>query len=31
MLRKKIEPEGEPKYIINDPWVGYRFQPGKGC
>lgn len=26
-LRKKIEPEGEPKYIINDPWVGYRFQP----
>ncbi len=29
MLRKKIEPEGEPKYIINDPWVGYRFQPGK--
>jgi two-component system KDP operon response regulator KdpE len=30
MLRKKIEPEGETKYIINDPWVGYRFQPGKG-
>lgn len=30
MLRKKIEPEGEPKYIINDPWVGYRFQPGQG-
>lgn len=29
MLRKKIEPEGEPKYIINDPWVGYRFQPEK--
>ncbi|HZY61291.1 MAG TPA: response regulator transcription factor [Edaphobacter sp.] len=28
MLRKKIEPEGEPKYIINDPWVGYRFEPG---
>ena len=27
MLRKKIEPEAEPKYIINDPWVGYRFQP----
>ena len=30
MLRKKIEPEGEPKYIINDPWVGYRFEPGNG-
>jgi two-component system KDP operon response regulator KdpE len=29
MLRKKIEPEGEPRYIINDPWVGYRFQPEK--
>ena len=29
MLRKKIEPEGPPKYIINDPWVGYRFQPGQ--
>ena len=28
-LRKKIEPEPEPKYIINDPWVGYRFQPTK--
>ena len=26
-LRKKIESEGEPKYLINDPWVGYRFQP----
>lgn len=30
MLRKKIEPEGEPKYILNDPWVGYRLQPGNG-
>ena len=28
-LRKKIEPEAEPIYIINDPWVGYRFQPSK--
>jgi two-component system KDP operon response regulator KdpE len=28
-LRRKIEPEEEPKYIINDPWVGYRFQPGR--
>jgi two-component system, OmpR family, KDP operon response regulator KdpE len=26
-LRRKIESEGEPKYLINDPWVGYRFQP----
>jgi len=26
-LRKKVESEGEPKYIVNDPWVGYRFQP----
>jgi two-component system KDP operon response regulator KdpE len=30
-LRRKIEPEGEPKYIINDPWVGYRFQPGQAA
>ncbi|WP_254062283.1 response regulator transcription factor [Acidobacterium sp. S8] len=28
-LRKKIEPEGTPRYIINEPWVGYRFQPGQ--
>ncbi|HZU41084.1 MAG TPA: response regulator transcription factor [Terriglobales bacterium] len=28
-LRKKIEPdEGAPRYIITDPWVGYRFEPG---
>ncbi len=26
-LRKKIEVEAEPRYIINEPWVGYRFQP----
>ncbi len=26
-LRKKIEPEAEPRYIINEPWVGYRFHP----
>jgi two-component system, OmpR family, KDP operon response regulator KdpE len=26
-LRKKIEPEPDPKYIINEPWVGYRFHP----
>lgn len=27
-LRKKIEPSDEPRYILTDPWVGYRFQPG---
>lgn len=27
-LRRKIEPGPEPKYVINEPWVGYRFQPG---
>ena len=28
-LRKKLEPdEGTPKYIITEPWVGYRFEPG---
>ncbi|HYX53851.1 MAG TPA: response regulator transcription factor [Candidatus Limnocylindrales bacterium] len=27
-LRKKIEPEDTPRYILTDPWVGYRFQPG---
>lgn len=26
-LRKKIESDGAPRYIVNDPWVGYRFQP----
>jgi len=24
-LRKKIEAGGEPKYIVSEPWVGYRF------
>lgn len=28
-LRKKIEPEQEPKYLINEPWVGYRFHSGE--
>ena len=28
-LRKKIEPGETPKYILTDPWVGYRFQPGE--
>lgn len=26
-LRKKIEPGETPKYLINEPWVGYRFRP----
>lgn len=26
-LRKKIESGAEPQYIVNEPWVGYRFQP----
>jgi two-component system, OmpR family, KDP operon response regulator KdpE len=26
-LRKKIEPEpGKPRYILTEPWMGYRFQ-----
>jgi two-component system KDP operon response regulator KdpE len=29
-LRKKLEPEpGAPKYILTEPWVGYRFEPGE--
>ena len=28
-LRKKLEPDEEsPRYIITEPWVGYRFEPG---
>lgn len=28
-LRKKIEPDpSHPKYLITEPWVGYRFSPG---
>ena len=28
-LRKKLEPdEGAPRYIVTEPWVGYRFEPG---
>jgi two-component system, OmpR family, KDP operon response regulator KdpE len=28
-LRKKLEPNaGSPKYIVTEPWVGYRFEPG---
>ena len=26
-LRKKIEPGGEPVYIVSEPWVGYRLNP----
>jgi len=29
-LRKKIEPAETPRYIVTDPWVGYRFQPSGG-
>jgi two-component system KDP operon response regulator KdpE len=29
-LRKKLEPDpAKPRYILTDPWVGYRFVPGK--
>jgi two-component system, OmpR family, KDP operon response regulator KdpE len=29
-LRKKLEPDGPtPRYILTEPWVGYRFEPGK--
>ena len=29
-LRKKLEPEdGSRTYIITEPWVGYRFEPGE--
>lgn len=26
-LRKKIEPAEGPRYILSEPWVGYRFDP----
>jgi two-component system KDP operon response regulator KdpE len=27
-LRKKLEPDAaSPKYIVTEPWVGYRFEP----
>jgi len=30
-LRKKIEANpARPKYILTEPWVGYRFQPPRG-
>jgi two-component system, OmpR family, KDP operon response regulator KdpE len=27
-LRKKLEGDNSRKYIITEPWVGYRFEPG---
>jgi two-component system KDP operon response regulator KdpE len=30
-LRKKIEPEASrPRYLLTEPWIGYRFNPGGG-
>jgi two-component system, OmpR family, KDP operon response regulator KdpE len=26
-LRKKIEPDATPRYILTEPWIGYRFNP----
>jgi two-component system KDP operon response regulator KdpE len=26
-LRKKIEQRGEPRYILSEPWIGYRLSP----
>jgi two-component system KDP operon response regulator KdpE len=29
-LRKKLQPDSsEPRYIVTEPWVGYRFEPGE--
>jgi two-component system KDP operon response regulator KdpE len=28
-LRKKLEGDGSRKYIVTEPWVGYRFDPGE--
>lgn len=27
-LRKKIEVDATPRYIVTEPWIGYRFNPG---
>jgi two-component system KDP operon response regulator KdpE len=27
-LRKKLEPDpSNPKYLVTEPWVGYKFNP----
>ena len=26
-LRKKIEVPGGPRYLLTEPWIGYRFEP----
>jgi two-component system KDP operon response regulator KdpE len=28
-LRKKIEPDDHNRYIVTEPWIGYRFCPGE--
>jgi two-component system KDP operon response regulator KdpE len=29
-LRKKLESDSlSPRYIVTEPWVGYRFEPGQ--
>ena len=28
-LRKKLEGDSGPRYIVTEPWVGYRFDPGE--
>ena len=31
-LRKKIEPDAtSPRYILTEPWIGYRFDPGQSA